>query len=74
MAFVKTSITTLTLITLSFSSNLELDEALTLEKKPIIILPSKDANVGESIGNKITSILSQKATAVSYTHLRAHET
>ena len=62
MAFVKTSITTLTLITLSFSSNLELDEALTLEKKPIIILPSKDANVGESIGNKITSILSQKAT------------
>ena len=40
----------------------DLDEDLTLEKKPIIILPTEDANIPESIGNKITSILSQKAT------------
>ena len=54
----------LTLFLVLFSSyySQDLDEDLTLEKKPIIILPSKDVNNPESIGNKITSILSQKAT------------
>ena len=54
----------LTLFLVLFSSyySQDLDKDLTLEKKPIIILPSKDVNNPESIGNKITSILSQKAT------------
>ncbi len=50
----------LVMSTLPFAQ--DLDEDLTLEKKPIIILPTEDANIPESIGNKITSILSQKAT------------
>ena len=40
----------------------ELDDDLTLNKKPIIILPAKDADSPGSISNKITAILSQKAT------------
>jgi len=62
MDVIKKTITTLFVVLFPFSHAQNLDENLTLEKKPIIILPSKDANIPESIGNKITSILSQKAT------------
>ena len=62
MDFVKKFSATLFVVLLSLSYTQDLDEDLTLEKKPIIILPSKDANIPESIENKITSILSQKAT------------
>ena len=62
MDFVKKFSATLFVVLLSLSYTQNLDEDLTLEKKSIIILPSKDANIPESIENKITSILSQKAT------------
>jgi len=62
MDFVKKFSATLFVVLLSLSYTQDLDKDLTLEKKPIIILPSKDANIPESIENKITSILSQKAT------------
>jgi len=62
MVVVKKISAALFVVLFSFSHTQDLDENLTLEKKPIIILPSKDANNPESIGNKITSILSQKAT------------
>ncbi|MEC9457286.1 MAG: CsgG/HfaB family protein, partial [Candidatus Neomarinimicrobiota bacterium] len=42
----------------------ELDDDLTLNKKPIIILPAKDADSPGSISNKITAILSQKTTEI----------
>ena len=36
----------------------DLDEDLTLEKKPIIILPTEDANIPESIGHTDPDIFS----------------
>ena len=40
----------------------ELDDDLTLNKKPIIILPARDADNPGSISNKLTAIVAQKAT------------
>ena len=39
-----------------------LNDNLTLEKKPIIILAAKETNNPQSIGNRLTAIVSQKAT------------
>lgn len=39
-----------------------LNDNLTLKKKPIIILAAKETNNPQSIGNRLTAIVSQKAT------------
>ena len=63
MVFLKKNLILIFLFT-SFGISQELNDKLTLEKKPIIILPSKDFYNPKSIGNKLTAILSQKATEI----------
>ena len=62
MVLLKKTLLFLFFIILSRVLTQKLDNDLTLNKKPIIILPDKDADSPGSISNKITAILSQKAT------------
>ena len=62
MVLLKKTLLFLFFMILSCVLTQELDDDLTLNKKPIIILPAKDADSPGSISNKITAILSQKAT------------
>ncbi|MEC7746125.1 MAG: hypothetical protein VYB68_00465, partial [Candidatus Neomarinimicrobiota bacterium] len=62
MVLLKKTLLFLVFMILSCVVAQELDDDLTLNKKPIIILPARDADNPGSISNKLTAIVAQKAT------------